>query len=285
MHKKSENIPVNRLPIGIREGIFIARTTCNGVPHTKEVERSHRDNGHLFIIQEKGSTLIEIDFQQHDIHAPAVLYIHPDQVHRLITFENATTCSWIITSENLHPEYLKLLEAMAPVSALALNTETLAMISETASLCIGFSQRKHEKLYDFILKESCNTLVVLIASQYLAQSKTMDHLSRFEIITKSFKSVLGHHFSTVKSPKEYAKFLNISTPYLNECVKRTTGSSVSYHIQHRVVLEAKRLICYSNKSVKEIAAELGYDDYSYFSRLFVKITGLTPLTFRTKNLD
>lgn len=83
----------------------------------------------------------------------------------------------------------------------------------------------------------------------------------------------------------YAKSLNISTPYLNECVKTATGNSVSYHIQQRVILEAKRLLYHSNKSIKEIAGELGYDDYSYFIRLFVKITGMTPLAFRTKNFD
>jgi AraC-like DNA-binding protein len=83
----------------------------------------------------------------------------------------------------------------------------------------------------------------------------------------------------------YAGSLNISTPYLNECVKTTTGYSVSWHIQQRVVLEAKRLLYHSDKSIKEIAGELGYDDYSYFTRLFVKVSGLTPVAFRNKNLE
>lgn len=81
---------------------------------------------------------------------------------------------------------------------------------------------------------------------------------------------------------DYAENLNITTPYLNECVKSATGHPVSHHIQHRVILEAKRLLYHSNKSIKEIAGELGYDDNSYFTRLFVKITGMTPLAFRMK---
>ncbi|RAJ30319.1 helix-turn-helix domain-containing protein [Pedobacter cryoconitis] len=135
------------------------------------------------------------------------------------------------------------------------------------------------------MKESCNTLVTLVVSQYLSLAKTADNYSRFEVITKSFKSTLEQDFTKVKSPMAYAKSLNISTPYLNECVKTATGNSVSYHIQQRVILEAKRLLYHSNKSIKEIAGELGYDDYSYFIRLFVKITGMTPLAFRTKNFD
>lgn len=54
--------------------------------------------------------------------------------------------------------------------------------------------------------------------------------------------------------------------YLNECVKNITGFSVSYHIQQRIILEAKRMLFYTNKSIKEIAIELGYDDYPYFSK-------------------
>jgi AraC family transcriptional activator of pobA len=285
MQKKNKYIPENTLPAGTREGIYIAKTSFNGLPNSKEVERAHRDNGHLFIVQQKGTTYIEIDFQKYYLKASSVIYIHPSQIHRLIAFENATVISWIITSENLQPEYLKLLETLTPVKVLDLKADTLSLISETASICLKFSERKHEKLFDYILKESCNTLVVLVASQFLEQAKTVDITSRFEIITKAFKSLLEHHFTIVKSPTAYAKSLNISPPYLNECVKSTTGHSVSYQIQQRVVLEAKRLLYHSNKSVKEIAGVLGYDDYSYFTRLFVKITGMTPLAFRSKNFD
>jgi AraC family transcriptional activator of pobA len=52
-----------------------------------------------------------------------------------------------------------------------------------------------------------------------------------------------------------------------------------------VILEAKRLLYYSDKSVKEIAAALGFDDYPYFSRLFTKVTGMTALVFRNKHRD
>lgn len=285
MHKKSKHIPVNTLASGTREGIYIARTSFDGPPDRIEVERAHRDNGHLFILQEKGTTHIEIDFQKHKVTALSVIYIHPDQIHRVIGFEHATVTSWIITSENLNQENLELLQSLAPLDALALPEDTFALVLATASLCIQFAERKHEKLFDSILKESFNTLVSLVVSQYLAQPRNTDHYSRFEMITKSFKLLLENDFLKVKRPSEYAEYLNISTAYLNECVKTATGNSVSHHIQHRVILEAKRLLCHSNKSIKEIAGELGYDDFSYFTRLFVKINGMTPLTFRNKNFD
>jgi AraC-like DNA-binding protein len=285
MKRKNKDIPENAFSTGSREGIFIARKSSNGPPEVKEVGRSHRDNGHLFILQERGATLIEVDFQIYHVSANSVLYIHPSQVHRLVRFEDATVGCWIITNENLRPEYLNILETLTPVDNLELDTRTMAVISDTVSLCIEFTQRKQERLFESILRESCNTLVALVASQFLVRSKTTDNTSRFELITRSFKTSLEHHFLTVKSPSAFAGLLNVSTPYLNECVKYTTGHSVSYHIQQRVVLEAKRLLYHSGKSVKEIAGSLGYDDYAYFTRLFVKLTGMTPVSFRNKNLD
>jgi len=283
MPVKNKHIPVNTLPNGVGEGIIIARSEMNGSPNFREVERSHRDGGHSFVLQEKGVTHLEIDFLKYKIKAPALIYMHPNQVHRVIGFDQATISSWIITSENLNPELVQLLEDLAPVTPLTLNKETYTLLSETASLCIRFSERKQEKLYHQILKESCNTLVTLVASQYEAQSKPIQKLNRFEVVTKSFRTLLEHNFTTLKSPKDYAKQLNISKAYLNECVKTTTGFSVSWHIQHRIVLEAKRLLYHSDRSVKEVAGELGYEDHSYFVRLFAKVSGLTPLAFRGKN--
>lgn len=283
--KKNKVFPVNSIPDKYRDGIIIVKASLVDLSESEEAAHSHRDEGHLFILQEKGTTEIEIDFQKHCLEESSLIYVHPNQVHRLISFENSTLISWIITSENLQPENLKLLEDLTPAKALSINSETLSIISEAASLCIKLSERKDEKLYNFVKKESCNTLVALVISQYLAQSKSTENLSRSTVITKAFKKALENDFILVKSPTEYAKKINISTPYLNECVKTTTGHSVSYHIQQRVILEAQRMLYHSDKSVKEIAGELGYDDYSYFTRLFTKVTGLTPLAFRNKNLD
>ncbi len=285
MPPKSKNIPVNTWLSMFSEGIIISRTSVNGSANVKEEGQAHRDDWHLFLLQEEGTTFIEIDFQKYKIKPSSVLYIHPDQVHRLIAFEHATFSSWAINNENLKPEYLKLLEDITPVKPLSLKKETFSIISETASLGIKFSQRKYEKLYHSLLKDSCNTLVAFVVSQYLRKVQSKDTFTRFESITKTFKSALEKDFATVKSPAEFAEILNISTSYLNECVKHTTGLSVSHHIQQRIILEAKRLLYHSDISVKEVAFQLGYDDYSYFIRVFVKNTGMTPLDFRNKNLD
>lgn len=267
----------------ISQGISIDTISFKDLPNFERLEQSERHDRHSFHLLENGIVFIEIDFQKYEMKAPSIIYIHPNQVHRIVSFENVRVSTLAIDNENLNPEYLKLLEEITPVSPLALKKESFTMISKTFTLCQNFSSQNSSKLFELILKDFANALVALITSQYLEQVKSADKLSRFEITTKAFREILECNFTTVKSPTVYAQKLNISTAYLNECVKNTTGYSVSHHIQQRIVLEAKRLLYYSNKSVKEIAFELGYDDYPYFSRLFTKVAGMTALASRNKN--
>jgi AraC family transcriptional regulator, transcriptional activator of pobA len=287
--KKSEVIPVNIMADHFDVGVAIERTYFSFSEETTlnldEAKQSHREDRHSFFLLESGTVIVEIDFQKFEIKPSSVVYMHPDQVHRILNLENATIAAWAINNESLNPQYLKWLENLTPAKPLVLDQETFSTISEAVSLGIKLSKRKNDKLYHSLLKDSCNALVALVASQYLASAKSTDKLSRYKLIADAFKSELECNFINVKSPTAYAQKLNISTPYLNECVKNATGYSVSYHIRQRIILEAKRLLYHSGKSIKEISWELGYDDYPYFSKLFTKAAGMTPLTFRNKNLE
>ncbi len=282
---KTNIIPVNYFDDESNTGISIERIALKDLPVFEKLEKAERHNWHSFHLLEQGSITIEIDFKKHTIQSPSVVYMHPNQVHRIRTFRNFTVTSWAINPENLNPEYLKLLDDITPATPLSLQNDTFSLLSEALAICLKFAQRKNDRLYHLSLKDSCNALIALVISLYLEETKPNDKLSRSESITKAFKTALERNFVSLKKPAAYAQALHISTPYLNECVKTTTGHPVSYHIQQRVILEAKRLLHHSDQSVKEIAAALGYDDYPYFSRLFTKVTDMSPLSFRNKNRD
>lgn len=286
MSKQNKPIPVISLPLDIDVGILITKTTIKSLKGLiKEVQQPHRDNWHLLSLQVSGTTIMEVDFQQYVIKPSSIYYIHPNQVHRVVSFKDAVFYSLIIDNKTLKPAYLKILEDISPAQPLHLDKKTFALLHEIVSVCIKVFEGKKAKLYTSLLKDSCHTFVAAILSQYLAQANPSETPSRFDVIARSFKSALEGNFMTMKSPKEYAQKLNISTPYLNECVKQITGRSVSYQIHQRIILEAQRLLYHSNMSVKEIAHELGYDDHSYFIRLFSKVAGMTPLEFRNKNRE
>ena len=286
----NRKIPVNAMAENFDQGITIDRMIIKNADFTTEAQyelakQSHRDQGHTFHFVETGTIVIEIDFQTHHITAPAVVYMHPSQVHRILAFHNITVSALSIKSEELNPEYLVFLEDFVPAKPLAVTVQTSPVVLDLFSLCLDFSKQKHNRLHYSLLKDSCNTLVVFLISQFLGQTITAAKPSRFERVAKSFKMMLERNYRTSKRPSEYASKLNISTSYLNECIKHTTGFSVSQHIQDRIILEAKRLLYHTGQSVKEIAFDLGYDDYPYFSKLFTKVAGMSALAFRNKNRE
>ncbi|MFD0765016.1 AraC family transcriptional regulator [Mucilaginibacter lutimaris] len=289
MPRKQRSIPVNAMATEFGTGIAIEKFSMSdlgelGAGALDHAASVHRHDSHSFFLLKNGTVNIIIDFEQYVITPGSVIYIHPDQVHHAVASADMVVSSWAITNENLNPEYLKLLESITPAKPLVLTDETFNMIDEAADICIKLTGQKPDRLHRLLLKDCCNALVALVISQYLKAAKPADKLTRFDVINKSFRELLEQNYTNLKRPAEYAEMLNISIPYLNECVKSTTGYSVSYHIQQRVILEAKRLLYHSKSSVKEIAAALGYDDYPYFSRMFTKMTGMSALAFRNKNL-
>ncbi|WP_343533859.1 helix-turn-helix domain-containing protein [Pedobacter sp.] len=285
MSKSKPSIPLKTMSDEFERGMYIAKVSVEELASYEPAMHAHRDDYHCFFIQEEGTTSIEIDFQKYCITGPAIAYIHPNQVHRMLAAQDLNVNVLIISNESLHVEWLNILQEIAPVTPLKLAPQDLILFKETVTLCLKFWDGKPEQLFKSILRDSCNALVGLITAQYLGQAKPKTKLNRSEVITSIFRTLLEQDFIQSKSPAAYAEKLNISPVYLNECLKKATGYPVSYHIQQRIILEAKRLLYHSNRSVKEISAELGYDDYPYFSRLFTKVVGMSALSFRSKNLD
>jgi AraC family transcriptional regulator, transcriptional activator of pobA len=128
-------------------------------------------------------------------------------------------------------------------------------------------------------------LIDIISGMITEEYTTISQLqkkenSRFAIITAKFKELLLNNFRKMKKPTDYASALNLSTPYLNQIIKASTGFTVSYWIQKMVVNEAKVLLSSTDKTIKDISYELGYQDQAYFSRLFSRNQKLSPQAFR-----
>jgi len=276
---------MNKLADEHESGIVIGRFRSGDPEISAELDHAHRHDYHIFLQVQKGKVAMEVDFERYVINAPAILYIHPSQVHRMDYTEDADVYILGTLSENLRSEYLKILDqGILPGQLVQLSGELIGIFDQTISLCETIFRRKDDSLFQSLLKDYCNAYIGL-CTHYLKQNTGINTDSRFEAITRRFYLLLEQEYVSKKRPADYAQILNISTPYLTECVRNTTGYPVSYHIRQRLVLEAKRLLFHSDKSIKEIAHLLGFEDHAYFSRLFTGTTGMTASAFRLKNRD
>ncbi|GAB3274572.1 helix-turn-helix transcriptional regulator [Larkinella harenae] len=99
-------------------------------------------------------------------------------------------------------------------------------------------------------------------------------------IANRFRELLFSLVRTQQRVTDYASLLNITPNHLNKTVKAVTGKSPTQWIDETILLEAKVLLSQTSLSVTEVAAEVGVDDPSYFTRLFKKYEGQTPSAFR-----
>jgi AraC family transcriptional activator of pobA len=99
---------------------------------------------------------------------------------------------------------------------------------------------------------------------------------------KKLEKLIDENFKTKKLPKDYADLMNMTTRHLNRICQETLNCTTTDLILKRIMLEAKRMLIHSDISVATAADYLGYEDYSYFIRLFKKQVGESPKKFQNR---
>lgn len=126
-----------------------------------------------------------------------------------------------------------------------------------------------------LFQASCRKLIELSGKQQHFSDKSTQ-------IAYAFRELAHRFHKTEKSVGYYAQALSISENYLNRCVKDCTGKAPKNILIDLDMENAVFLLQQPYAEIADIALQLGYLDSSYFSRLFKKVTGYTPTTYRTK---
>jgi AraC-like DNA-binding protein len=82
--------------------------------------------------------------------------------------------------------------------------------------------------------------------------------------------------------EQIANKMSVSQRYLSDTLKKETGKTTTEHLHLRLIDEAKNILLKPNKSISEVAYELGFEYPQYFSRLFKKKEGISPTEYREK---
>ncbi|MFD0965197.1 AraC family transcriptional regulator [Pseudofulvibacter geojedonensis] len=97
---------------------------------------------------------------------------------------------------------------------------------------------------------------------------------------KDFSLLVEQNFKQLHSITDYANRLGVSPKSLSKHFQKLGTTTPSAFLKNRIILEAKRELFYTNKTVKEIAFYLGFNDPAYFTRFFTKATKKSPLQFK-----
>lgn len=278
-----KNIPIHLLKDRTNLGLQL-KYYKKGDPHEADMETlgAHRDDHYIFFLLEQGTGSLVIDFNEIQLSAGMLYYVLPTQVHHRIRNEKADGWFVAVDTALIPPECRTVFESgLLLQQPYTLNPTQLAQCHNLLVLLLEkYKEDDTDPFYVMVLHALLQSFLAIAAGCYNGNADMNLKVSRPAQLTSQFKDLLLTELRSNKSPAEYAAILNVSESYLTEALKKTTGFPVSYWIQQEVMMEAKRLLYYSQLTVKEIAHTLGYTDHSYFSRLFRKVTGTSAIAFR-----
>lgn len=140
-----------------------------------------------------------------------------------------------------------------------------SIMANTIELLLNYCVRFYDR--QFITRENINT----------------DILSKFEnLLNDFFKSETTQDLG-LPSVGYFADRLHLSPNYFGDLIKKETGKTAQEHIQLKLMDVAKEKIFDTDKSISQIAFELGFKYPQHFNRMFKKSTGYTPNEYRSLN--
>jgi AraC family transcriptional regulator, transcriptional activator of pobA len=243
-------------------------------------EGSHYHDFEELIIVTQGSLEHYIDFQHETVIAPFASYVSMGKMHRIVAHDNLR--GWVINYQN---EFIP--DSKLNFYSNFFTTTNIPIIQSGCerrfvSLCEIINAEYTQEAPDF---QTIRHLVTALISMIEAERKRIIPIDKSvkasQIDTfNNFLRILEQNFRRDEGVPFYADKMNMSERNLNIICKNNFQKSVSEIIETRKLIEAKNLLIHSEKSVSEIGYDLGYNEKSYFTRVFHNKLSVTPTQFR-----
>ncbi|MFW5831475.1 MAG: AraC family transcriptional regulator [Prolixibacteraceae bacterium] len=290
-----EKIPIYELPFGADEkfGFKIYRVQGSEIgrkdyPHKTDLP--HKHNYYEMCFFTDGSGEHEIDFATHPIVSPGIHFLRPGQVHVIRRGKDYKGYLIVFSEEfyNLRFRNIEIIPGYplvtklknGPILNLDNNTYTeFLQLIQNIEKELTYSDADSEEIIVSYLKILFLKLRQIFSKLVTTKNEASGTMKKTVYL---FNQLVDKYYAQLHQVKEYAELAGESPVHLNRAIKEVTGKTASDIIIERLILEAKRLLLFSDLSNKEVAYRLGYEDPSYFARIFRKRTGLTPTGFRDK---
>jgi AraC-like DNA-binding protein len=265
--------------------LLVDAAMLSELPAFQPHREPHRLDFYDLLLVTSGNGYLEIDGESHQVRPGCLFITVPGQIRRWDTDAVEGACVFFTTDFILHAladdrvlDQCAYFRRDRPSSVLALPSV------ERRQFLYRF-ERMGEEL-DAIRPDASDLLaarlfelLVLINRWYTTRHPNALRKIADTVATR-FAAMVDREFKSLQRVQDYADRLGVSSSHLNVVCNRHLGRSASAQIHQRVLLEAKRLLRYTDKPAFAIAQELGFPDPAYFGRFFRRETGMTPRRFR-----
>ncbi|MCJ7935386.1 MAG: helix-turn-helix transcriptional regulator [Chryseobacterium sp.] len=256
----------------------------------RHIEKPHRHDFYAAVLFTGGTGVHEIDFQKHEVSTGSFFFLSPGQVHSWELSVDIEGYIFFCSQEFYEMHYVnQKLRNFPFFGSVSFPRKLQLDASELQKNITLFQELGKEYRSKNIMKEgfmlSLMSQVFINATRLfskdfdtMASSAGLSYFKHYQ----EFESLVEQHFTEHKSISYYASSLGISPKHLNRITQTVVQKTATDVITERVVLEAKRMLMYLGESLVEVAFRLGYEEYSYFARVFRKNSGMTPTQFIKK---
>lgn len=251
-----------------------------------DIYKPHKHNFFLTVLFTHGSGIHEIDFVTYEVKVGSIFFLNPGQMHYwelsddirgFIFFHSQSFYDMHFATRKVtnYPFFRSIQNS----SALYLDVDQIPYFIEL------FRQILNEFGATNLFKIS--KILALVELIYIESTRWYMEEAELNVIVPSvyattfqqFERLVEENYKTEKNASQYADWLHITSKHLNRITQNMVNKTTTDIILERVFLEAKRELIFQKASFSEIASDLGYVDYAYFSRLFKKKCGMTPSQF------
>lgn len=253
-------------------------------------EQKLNSSTHTIAWNRGGKQTVTIDEMQHCFDENTVLPIMHNQTYK---FENPQD----IVAWQFNREFYCIVNHDAEVGCVG-----FIFFGPSPTMFVSLDQEQKNKMHSIfdLFEEEFKTeedikgemlrmllvrLIILITrlakKQYLGNSEVVEE--KFNLI-RQFNLLVEIHFKHEKQIAFYADLLHKSSKTISNYFSLYSSKTPLQIIQDRIITEAKRLLYYTDKSIKEIADELGFEDAAHFSKFFKNCTSQSPTELKKVSL-
>lgn len=250
-----------------------------------DVDDFHKHTFYEILWTEKGESKQTIDYKEYKVLPNTLFFISPNQVHQFEEWKPLKggtilfTEDFFLLNHNNKDKLFELsfLDNFYANPCIQLDKKNFTDVKQTIDLIIAEQRRKDKSI---TITQSLLHILLVQVQRCVDTKGEKSFSKKYLILFKQFKHLLDIHFAENKTTTFFAEKLHITAHHLNLITKDVTGKTASEVIRARSILEAKRLLTFTDFTISEITAHLNYFDSSYFSKLFKAETGKTPAAFK-----
>jgi len=263
------------------------------VANSCSTNTSHRSDHYTIFFMEEGTGDYWVDFNAFQIKGAGIFFLSPGQVLTVeaesmkkgyeISFDREFYCV------ETHGKEIAcngvLFNNMHRATFIPLDVNELGIFQQLIQQMINELERPGQAHRDMLDAYLRMFLIEALRRNDNKAKPSTDERDDPNRLVGEFIALVDKHFQKVHAVADYAEMLHVSPKSIAKRLNATGYKTPTEIIRDRIVLEAKRDLRFTQKSVKEIAFDLGFDDPAYFTRYFKKSANESPQAYRANHLE